>query len=128
MPRTIEVTEIIDELTYLDITGTERELGTIISEVYGKDEAKKFTFKPALSNPFAQKGKAEEGYALGIGSAHLEFINPAEAQRAALARGLEIKDVLAYKGGLQMKTQFVDPEHRWADVIGYDLPFWEKQK
>jgi hypothetical protein len=27
-----------------------------------------------------------------------------------------------------MKTQFIDPEHRWADTIGYDLPFWAKQR
>lgn len=126
--RTVAVTQLVDELTYLDVQGNEQPLGQIYQEIYGEGEAKRFTFKPDAKNPFKQKGKEDDGYVIGIGSANISFINPSEAQQAALDRGLQIQDVLAYKGGLQIKTHFIDPEKRIADVISFDYDFWSKQR
>lgn len=126
--RTVTVQQVVNDLSYLDASGSEKALGTIYQEVYGDDEVKRFTFRPDKDNPFIRKGKEEDGYVLGYGSAHMHFVNPADAQRAALDRGLELRDVLAYKGGLQMKSYFIDPEKRWGDMINYDYQFWEKQR
>lgn len=122
--RTITVKGQAQEVTYLDKAGEEKLLGKIMMEEYGENEARAFTFYPDQTNPHSRGNKNETGYSLGIGSGSMAFVNPADAQRILKNRGYEIKDQVAYKGGLMMRTTYVNTNNELPDLLNWDESIW----
>lgn len=122
--RTINVRDFDTDLTYLNPKGEVQPLGSIVEEIYGEDEAKRFTYYPDKTNQWAVGNKVDQGYRLGVGSAKMSFINPADAQGSLLEKGYEITDQFAYKGGTQMTTIYKHPDRVYKDPLDYDYDQW----
>lgn len=122
--RSVDVISVVNDVTMLDMDGNEILLGAIEREDYGNDEARRFRFHVEEQNPFAPANKMKVPYVLGIGSSHMNFINPAEAQRALVEMGYTATQQFALKGGAVMKTLYFHPEKSQADVYHHDAQFW----
>lgn len=123
--RSVDVVAVNREVTAYNKEGELMHLGEIMSETYGADEVQRFTFYPTKENPWATGSKHETGYALGTGSSNMSFVNPSDAQKQMLDRGLVMEDVIAWKGGLHMNTKWVDLDNKLPDPFEYDREFWE---
>lgn len=122
--RTVNVRSNQQDVTSLNQAGDEYLLGKISIETYGQGEVRRIIFKPSETNPWATASKHEQGYVLGTGSSHLSFINPADVQRPFFELGYELTDQIAWKGGLQMRTFFKNPERETSDLFTHDHAFW----
>ncbi len=122
--RTVEVKGRDTQLSYIDKKGSTIDLGHIRAEVYGEGEAQRFVYFPALGNPLVPDAKKEGEYALGVGSAHMNFVQPSEAQSLLLDRGYTIREQYASRGGLQISTQFIKEIDAIEDPFTHDKRFW----
>lgn len=121
--RTIEVEGSFRRVSYIDPTGSRRLLGIVKSDDYSK-EGRRMMFNAAPSNPFARK-KGLDAYALGFGSKHLAFIDPADSMQLLTEDGWVIKDQVAAKGGLQMLSVFSHPDMVVPDELHFDEDVWD---
>lgn len=123
--RTVSVIRNVKEITCLDLKGEEVLLGHISMDSYGKDEVKRFDFKVSDHNPWAPLNKRDSGYSLGVGSAKLDFVNPADVQGLLINKGFETVAQYAARGGLQLYTVYQNPEVFQEDLFPHDNHLWD---
>ena len=126
--RTIEVVRAEQVLSFINSQNVEEVLGEIVIDRYGQDEVKRFLFKPEPTNPFTVQYKKDSVYKLGVGSAHLRFVNPVDVQRKILDQGWVIQDQYARRGGLELETYFAHHDFEMPDFFEYDNEFWSWRK
>lgn len=127
MSNTETITSKSHEVFYYTPEKEKKHLGTVVIDASEKMRAKRQYFLPDNESPYRPKNNDTKRFDLGLGSDRISFIDPAQAVEPLLEKGWEIKNVLARRGGSEIKTTLVNPDVHYRDTIEYDKSRWQAE-